>query len=109
MWNSRPRLFLHRLKTCATESEFLVFSTRFCYKLSDLAKELVGSAHPTFGARRALYTNSRGRLFHIFFFAPFAPLREIFIRFGRNIIWLRPKGRDVPPILFMLCGWAAGP
>jgi hypothetical protein len=28
-------------KACATESEFLVFPTRFCFKLADLTKELV--------------------------------------------------------------------
>jgi hypothetical protein len=28
-------------KACATESEFLVFSTRFCFKPVDLPKELV--------------------------------------------------------------------
>jgi len=41
-------LRLLRRDAYATEFEFLVFSTRFCFKQADLTKELVGSAHPTF-------------------------------------------------------------
>jgi hypothetical protein len=29
---------MHRRDACATESEFLVFSTRFCFKPADLTK-----------------------------------------------------------------------
>jgi len=39
--DARPTAALHRLEACATEPEFLVFSTRFGLKQIDLTKKIV--------------------------------------------------------------------
>jgi hypothetical protein len=40
-WHRHLAGALHRLEACATESEFLVYSTRFCFKTVDFTKEIV--------------------------------------------------------------------
>jgi hypothetical protein len=58
-WHRHLAGATHRLEACATEFEFLFFSTRFCFKPVELPKKLVHFLVAAYGPRCA--TKGGGR------------------------------------------------